>query len=287
MKKQLFTLVMMVALVMTTGSLMAQSTKSAPYVGSTYTYSVSGVTGSAYGIYVTANTVTDGSTASANQVANTVAIVSSNTGNAGYVNQAISANINWLSPGTYRIWAVVENAEGCTNYIYKDITVISQNVEYRVIALGQSSGNLDFTHFGSTILTGECFQKTGATYENSSAASGTSVVYFKVVRTAPANDAWSFTATFSGDANINSIAWGTTASPAIPTTSGSTINVTTTNNEAYFAVTIADATSDKSVILTASSYDESSTTISQTVINDDSAEIRIEGLPSIGTFSGL
>lgn len=275
----------MIALVIVAGSAMGQSTISNPYVGSTYTYTVSGVTGTEYGIYVTATSVTNGSSAEVNAVANTVANVTNNTGTGTYSNASITASINWLQDGEYRIWAVVKNTDGCYNYLYKDITVGDQNVEYKVVALGQSSGNPDDTHFGTTPLTGECFQKMGATYENDAAELGSSIVYFKVVRSASANDAWSFTATFSGSATRTSIAWGTTASPASVISSGSTIEVPTTNNVVYFAVTVDDATTDKDVILTASNYKEASTAVYQTVTTDDDATIEIDGLPTIGTFA--
>lgn len=291
MKKLFFSFVILVTLVIVGGSAMAQtgSTMANPYVGSTYTYTVNGVTGSFYGIYVTATSVTDGSTASTTQVASSDVSVSGNTGTSSYSNSNITATINWKKAGSYRIWAVVMNAEGCYNFVYKDITVTDQTVEYKVIALGEVSGNTDESHTGSVVFSGECFQKTGATYDGA-ATLGTTVLYYKVVRTAKKNDAWSFNANFvtGTTGTISSIKYGFTTSAITNSfTSGGSVSVSSGTEVVYFSVLVNDALSNKDFAITASNFDESSTDVTQTVITDDSAKITVSGLPTVGTFFGL
>jgi hypothetical protein len=292
MKKQFFTFLMMIALVIVAGKAMAQSTPAAPYAGATENYSVSGLTtGDTYYFIVTANTVTtpDYATISGAPVADvTIATATSTVPGSGTVATDMTFGSSIANGTVRRIWFITL-ADGCYNYQYKDVTIVNYTVVFDALALGDDAGAAGES---TTTAVEDC--SATATDPSSAAAAngGTTTLYFKVTRTATPNtveDNWSFTGTITADVlgNITSAKYGSTAAGALAgtdfTLAGQSISVTAGTEVIYVALVVDNSIAQDNAISLAviNAQDDSSlkTNAVNTVTNT------LKRLPTTGTFA--
>jgi hypothetical protein len=139
MKKQLFSFLMMLALVIVAGSAEAQSSYSAPYVGAEQIYKWSAVTAASYSYAVTTS-----NTSPSTAVVAPTTIYSVSTGSlapSGGLAAASSADlgIKWLAGSvgtTYYVWLVATSADGCVNWRYVTVVPEVNKVDFVLTALG-------------------------------------------------------------------------------------------------------------------------------------------------------
>jgi len=111
MKKQLFTFVMMLALVIVAGTAMAQ-TNTTPYIGGTYSYTLSGL-----------KVISDG-TATVSYSGLGVTLPTTNPITVTTTTTSITFNLTYTDAATSGILTVtVKDGAGCTNFIERAITV--------------------------------------------------------------------------------------------------------------------------------------------------------------------
>lgn len=174
MKKQLFSFVMMLALVIVTGNAMAAGDY-APALGTSSTYVVSGLS-SGDGVAFSVNQIT---TAPGGTVGATMSAASPTADASGNA----SVTIEWLAAGTYNLWIVVtDQASGnCTNQRYRQVVVGSNSFNARIIALGTSTST-EYPSWttASAKLTDCPTFSTGANFLVSSGADGSSYVFYRV-----------------------------------------------------------------------------------------------------------
>lgn len=272
----------LLALVVAGGKAFAQPSMSSPWEGTTYTYTVTGVTAASYIIEVT-TTAADAPTEIADNLAGAAVSLANNSGNAGYSNASVTAEITWNTAGNYHIWLSATGSNGCTNYVYSTITVLAQDVEYAVYSLGETEAAPSGS--GGNDITDVCYDEEDNTYSDNTTTMGSTVVYFAVVRSGTQDDSWQFTPSITG--TYASLYYGTAiGSHGTQWTSGE-ITIASGSNTVYFEMTVDNSNTTAVKTFAATSYDEVNSTTAQTDATDDSATIELEGLPTVGTFSGL
>lgn len=296
MKKQIFTLLIMLALVAVTGKVFAQSTPTAPYVGATHTYIVGGLTdGDNYSFNVN-QSAADFSTAGNASIATFTA--SSGTVSGGIASQTVT----WAGIATSYVWIKIDDSDGCSTYRrlpVTPVTAIDYTVDFNVLAL--STGD-DTTlpasitgATGGTSISDACPGFVGEDWELSSTSDatttdGSTYVYFRVIRTAaPAtNAAWFFTPTFAG-ATASTLEISTDASVWTAYTNTTERSVAAGVNTVYIRATIANATTLQTVSLSIDApqaYDAGGLEVDAETIGVNNASIAIDPLPEVGTFGG-
>lgn len=139
MKKNVFTLMMMVVLVAVTNVTFAQSSYDAPYVGAEQIYRWGNVTTTTYSYAVTTSSV---SPTSSPAVEDTDFEVSTGalTGGGALTNESSAdLGLTWLTPSvgnTYYVWLVATSADGCENWRYVTVLPEANKVDFILAALG-------------------------------------------------------------------------------------------------------------------------------------------------------
>lgn len=294
MKKQIFTLLFMLALVATTSRLFAQSTPVAPYLGATHTYVVGGLTdGDTYTFNVN-QSATDFNAAGSASIATFTA--SSGTVSGGIATQSVK----WNTLGASYVWIEIKDVDGCSTYRRLPVTpvnAVSYTVDFNVLALSTGDDKtLPATIIGTaggTSISDVCPGFVGEDWELSSitdatTTDGSTYVYFKVVRTASSaiNAAWFFTPTFAG-ATATTLEISTDASVWTAYTNTTERSVAAGVNTVYIRATIANTTSLQTVSLSIDSpeaYDAGGLQVDAETIGANVASIAIDPLPTVGTF---
>jgi len=292
MKKQLFSFVMMLALVIVAGSVFGQGTNKLPWVGVDKTYTVTGLTDAdTYAFYVTSTSVTLPTSANDIDAAgNTYAFVSGQSGTVASA-QAVM-HIIWKSTTTYRLWIETSRA-GCSNYRY--VTVTPENaIDFSITGIGSGLDTYDASAAGDdggnicAVPYNTNYDQEGGSYN-----SGSTYVYFKVFRTngITANN-WSFTLAMSLNAiNLTSsdIQFSNTGTGAWNSLASLNITVTAQDNY-YLRVPIALLTNaNRDIVGTISAMLEANTGLSEVVSaphtanNTDTSTLK--ATPATGTFT--
>lgn len=290
MKKQLFTLVMMIVLAIVAGRVMGQST--APELGSTQTYTVNGLDDNDSWEFLVSS-----STENLQDVVSTLdgtyySFVGSPSGIAPSV---ATAQVTWKKAGNYRVWIkVTDETSHCANYRFVSVTVADNNFNVSVIALGAGDNNTGDIS-ARTEDVNDCPKFINENFENGAGASiGSTYAYFKVIRSVnPASTMnWAFTPTIGGTATVtkwesskDGLNWDNV------TTIGTEFVVSDasgTEDYVYFRATVTNVIASQTVI-----FNFGSTAVMNGIIADkntigsNTATLTLEPLPSIGTFSGL
>jgi hypothetical protein len=279
MKQKNFTLIMMLALVILTGSAFAAGTKAAPENNETYTYSWDGIAtlSTSSFIITTANPATI-PTSSSTATDNYTAASEVTTGTTR------SIDITWLNGSIgvpYHVWIKVDNALGCSNYRYFNVTPVAA-VVFTLYAQGVDDNTPTIT-FGQTYASGNsCSVPEAPIWLEGSDNEGNTYVYFEVVRTNGTTGAWEFTFTDGAVGTIQACATSTGTYAAI----GTPQSVPGTSNTYYVRVIIpvpvgATATTINGLISGAREVSP--------VYNDaggsNTASYTANPLPAIGTFN--
>ena len=297
MKKQIFTLLIMLALVAVTGNVFAQNTAVAPYEGSEHTYVVDGIAaGSTYEFYVNQS-----ATFSATN-SGLATITSGASGNITAAGQNASVQVSFgtgsAAAGYYYVWINVIN-NGCSvpRALRVDPTPASAYpVTYGVLAL--TTG--DATTTGSDITTAvtnamadgsanqtDCpaFVNADQVYETMSdgVSNGSSYVYFSITRTSATvpSAEWSITTTTTNGTNW---VYSTDPSFASPSTYTATIS-NITDNTIYVRAELTNGNSDQTATLTLIGGDDTLVGVETTILNAASAVMTVTGVPAVGGFS--
>lgn len=193
-----------VAFVGLSGSALAQSTGTAPYIGAQHSYTVDNHTGNTYTWSVTTdyqgNTPIDYTT---------VATLSSTTGN--------SINITWDAPAvgtTYFVHVVEENTDGCSNHKVLAVKPVN-GFALELASVNASDVVLDGTS-GKELE--QCAPDASVTGYDDTANTftygyGTNTFYYRITASGIGSNGWSpqFTiGTTDGDASY-AATWGTTS----------------------------------------------------------------------------
>jgi len=216
MKKQIFTLIVMIALVVVAGSAWAQE-KLAPIIGNSYQYEATGLksgVGDDVYFYVTAAAVTDDPASSS--IAKDALSTSDNI---WWTDDPVSItdlaattaaiNITWKTNSNnvpYKLWIVVlDGVSGCSNYRFLPITPILFDISIAVVGLGTDALNGDFADIATNTLIGndDCIptnKRIGAEWDATATtpADGSFYLYFRIKLESPTTpeSAWKFTPSF-------------------------------------------------------------------------------------------
>jgi hypothetical protein len=320
MKKQVFTLLTMIALVALVGSAWGQGTKWDPYVTETYVYTVGTLTdgdtysftmmndGEApYDVDEDGNTDTpltsgtDGFTwiTTTHQTSGTVGAGSNSTTKA-------NVEVQWDEPGTYRLWIDVVQASGadpsnCHNYRWLEITV-TYTVDFFVSLYTESSGNPNYDLSTATTATANqelCASFYNEDFENGSATvgEGSTFVYFSVTRdpNVSYDNDWEFTpiVTTSATGTVN---WtygtdGIVFGSSLPTNGSTAVPVASGTDVIYIRCEIENQNAEHTVKLaigTEGPNASNATDLTPDVEDSDSDDIAltitVTALPVIGDF---
>jgi len=302
MKKQIFTLLFMLALVTVTSNVFAQNTAVAPYEGSEHTYQVDGIAvGSTYQFYVNQSstfsatnsglaTITSGGNGTITAAASNASVqVSFGTGSA--------------SAGYYYIWINVIDASGCSvpRALRVDpVPAATYDVTYGVLALRTG----DATTTGSDITTAvtnamndgsanqtDCPAFVGAdqVYEtvaspSSEVSDGSSYTYFSITRTSTdvPNTVWAISTTTTNGSN-----WVYSTDPSFATSSALTATISNiTENVIYVRAQLTNSSSSsQTATLAISGGDDTLMSLETTSHNASSATLTVSPVPAVGGFS--
>lgn len=315
MKKQFFSFLMVLALVVVAGTAMAQ-TSVTPYAGGTYSYTMSGIDNVANArtarVFVdngTINSTPDLSfgTTHIYTVTSTTGTVTAGT---NYFDIAVPANTTTLNfnvaydasfaTGNYQLYVVLYNGgeTTCYNFIYTNITVTANN--FNLIAAAP------------TVV---CQTINASPSVDTPASSGQSTVFtYTITKTGgDVNDDWSFdfdipsTATDLNIADVTSITaaittgTGTNSVVITGTANSGDYNVKVTNSDTgnnasvvIITVTVPTTTGSADALFAATVsapklYVNQTATVSlatETSSADNDASVTLKNLPTIGTFSG-
>jgi len=316
MKKQFFTLILMLALVGTAGVVMAAAGDDyEPYVGQTKNYSIGGLTaGDSYEIWITTSTTApvDNASAVALTIANMTAAVDNGstpaTGSLGTnaysygtlstASTSVSFDVAWTTSAAttgnpdYYLWIKMETPGNCSNWRYKGINVYSYFVDF-VIAAYQKDGTFT-TAAGAAI----CQDPDSPNY-NMDAVSpavttdGTLTHYYKITRTPNVtgiDHAWIVQVSINNDLTNEAIKWGTAIGSITTATAENTnISVSSGTDEIYISVTgDAYTTADLNATMTIAAQDDAShlddDDADATIAAQNTATNSFKRLPSIGSF---
>lgn len=303
MKKQLFTFVMMIALVIVTGSAMGQGSNILPEIGSTKTYTVNGLTsGDTYAFIVSSNLEDIQNAAST--VPNTeYAFVGASSGPV-IATGIVTAQITWKKLGNYRVWITVTDAAGgCINYLYVPVEVVHNNFNVSIIALG-TGDERDTDINAKSEVTTDCPKFVDENFIHSADNNeGSTYAYFKVTRsvTTASTSNWTLTPAISGTAEDNITKWESSINGANWSQVGTAVadmegpfvvtDATGTDDYVWFRATLTNipvAAATTLIFDFGTSAQEVSSTISdKNTVGLNTATLTISPLPTIGTFTGL
>jgi hypothetical protein len=290
MKQRIFTLMMMLALVIVTGSAFAQ-TSITPFQGATYSYTVSGIDASSSSartarIYYTTNAAPGIPIALGGASSITVSASSptgTTTGN--YHNMTLADGTTTITfdltygasvpTSQLRIW--IEVIQGtCSNLKYLLVTPVTNTLDYSILASVAST----------------CTSTTTPTSEGSDAVNATTTLTYTVNRIdgTPGYD-WSFALALNDDQSLTESVVVTTGTGTVTGTSpyrvsGSntvTVTVTVTNVAGTNNATYAGLISSMQQFVGTTAVVNSTADL---VPGNNSANTILLEVPAIGTFSG-
>jgi hypothetical protein len=301
MKKHVFTLLIMLALVALTGKVFAQGTAMTPFEGSTHTYVVNGLTpGDSYqfGINTTPGVYT---TVAGNYT------VSTSTPLSGVLAAGVTTatiEVFWGAgsalEGPYNVWIQITDAPlGCSTYRYLPVTPINSGpyaVNYSIEAVTTDS---DLTTTGWTTITttpgstsvedcpGFVNENWLSTTEGAgSATDGYTYAYFRITRTSTfQNIAWEITPNATAPAGTT---WQYTVDGVTFTTFTMNSQITPINNDIiYLRAYLANTTSEQVITVTITGGNDivpTQETATHTPIAPAGATLTIDPLPAVGSF---
>jgi hypothetical protein len=293
MKKQLFSFVLVLALVILARTAFGQ-TSVAPYLGETYTYTVSGLdqvtADRTVKIYLTTDLAkgtkidpTSAFTASGGGLtaysSNTSEYTATLAKGATTTPASFSFNVKWnatLTAGTkYNLWIEIVGTS-CNNRMYLDITPIANNIQYAVSS-----------------PTPVCPTPEVPNVQGKDAVADVTVVDYTVTRTnGNASDSWSF------DFAVTPTSFGSQAVTLSTNTAGATISsgnvsVPVNTNSVLVQVTITNSPSTADTDFTGTISNTKQYVGSTTVVNNtsdkggaNSSISKLNYVPKIGGFSG-
>ena len=303
MKKQIFTLLFMLALVTVTSKVFAQSYSAiTPMEGVSYTYTVNGLTaGDTYsmGINSTYGTLSHETNASAYTA---TAITDASVSASGIATFDVTWNSD-ASGSTYYLWISIKDAQGCSTFRALAINpqdAVDYNVNFDVVALDINDGTITPADLngitGQTTLAETCPPKVDADQlavdiNDATTNDGHFFAYFRVTRTASntVNSSWSFNPTVTTVDGATAGAW------TVSTDGGATFNaftapqtIATGVNVLYVRVQIDNAATaaDRSIVLNIgdTTSDSGGGEVDQNTIGVNVATITVDPLPTVGTF---
>lgn len=293
MKKQIFTLLILIGLVGFSSKLFAQGTAIAPWEGSEHTYVVDGIANTSTYTFTVNESNTD---PTATTTLATVTSGATGTVTAGTATATVQFNSGSVGVNLY-VWVVVTTS-GCS--VPRGLTVVpvaatAYNVNYGILALttgdNSTTGTAISTEPGATAIT-DCPTFVGADliFENltGSVSNGSSYVYYKITRSSATvpNAQWSIAVTNSGVSATN---WVYSLDPEFASStafaSGNTISGLT-DNVVYLRGTLANSASSQGVILGIASGDDTETTVETAAHSANSATLTVTGVPAVGNFGG-
>lgn len=303
MKKQLFTLVVMIALLIGAGSAMGQSA-AAPYVGSKFTYTVDGLTkDNVFEFAVTSNTadlsttgvaITSGGVFTSSNILPATGVVTDD--------KTASIDIVWNSgsvTNTYRLWIKVKvnAAATCWNYEYMNVTPISNQLDFTVVALGTGAtdgNNPDLWATAGANAT-DCPRFIGEEFLTADADAGYTYAYFRVSRTPDSrNSDWVFKFEETTDnANLQDYADGGwmysyNGSDFFELTENVDINVPGANDNVLVRLKLTNvATANILAVSIGNTSYEVTNLVPDGTLTNNSSTLNISPIPTIGTFSGI
>ena len=304
MKKQIFTLLFMLALVTFTGNVFAQtgSTPTSPYEGATHTYVLGGLT---IGDNISSGIDNDLSDGYQNVTSTNYSITAQTTGALSGTTASITVDWNAAAggTGTYYVWFQIQDAAGC--YTYRALPVnpvdapATYIVDFTVIALNSAG---DETTTSSAITSGtyivnptdvcpkfvdEDWISDGG-INDATTTDGNTYVYFRVNRESNPStpSSWNITPTTSGAST-----WEVSTDASTWTTMNATQNVAS-GNVLYVRATVQNATTSQIVSFDIANtgqdagglFVDSNTASAGSKSN--SASVTLNPLPTVGTFGG-
>jgi len=286
MKKQLFSLVMMLALVIVAGSAFGAPSKQNPLIGTTYTYTWKTVnTGSSGTVSyaVTLGDATNPSTPLTDGAEFSVTTPMSFTAPTSDAVISIKWNASALVTSTsYKLWLIASTSDGCSNY--RNVT-ITPAIDFTLEALGLRAKALDPTTLNATLgnaaNNAECqilsVRDDAVLASDGSTSDGYVYLVFRAKQTFNFNKAWDATLSPStGNVeNWNGTSW----------VSGGAVTSIVTNTVQYFRIKVpAVVLNSTALTLTGTlvAVDANGKTDSDSS-NDAIAGI-IKPIPSIGIF---
>lgn len=273
---------MMFALVVIAGKAFAQPSKYTPTVGSTWTYTINGLT-TATDAALTLNGSTTVPTAD-------TGLPGGRVENSGYTietastfdnpGNSVSIEYNWLVAGTYNLWVVVDNGT-CTNMAFQQIVVSANDFNAELVIAGISTN----AAYQATAWTDDdeagpvCpVDATGMNYDiDGPFNDGSSYLYARVSKTGDNDGTWNFTVTAADASTIeyyDGTDWQTGAT-------FSTIPDATVNVLVRFTVANIPAgynTFDASIVAT---EDNGASTVPDNTLADDDDAIVISATPDM------
>lgn len=326
MKNIIFTLLAFVAVIGFSNKTFAQSTYKNAYVGATHTYKFDGLTaGDKYAFYVleaSSSHVNSGYPGSitGNDLGSTYYTITDNNATSDGVlsGTEITDTITWLQAGTFDLWIVLQDDEGCYNYRYLTVTVTSYDVYFNVLALGAGDDETTVTEIttttGTDTIKNECagFVTEDFNIEGSNTTTeGNTYVYYKVSRigTGLSSSNWAFTPTsttsattpISWEYSYDASSWSSMSMGAEFTVTGATAsekNIVyirgTVDNDDLLSSAISiglniddDASASTAYEVTGNIKDVTDyPSNTATTAEDDKSVIEINPLPTIGGVTG-
>ncbi|MCL3782721.1 hypothetical protein EMN47_20230 [Prolixibacteraceae bacterium JC049] len=307
MKKLIFTLVCLVAMVGFSSTVMAQSTALAPYEGSTFTYTIGGLTsGDQITFFITHSTTVPTTSAGSNYTVGSGVTLGTGAAVSGTsadieITWGVGAAAEVGTDGSYKLWVQVEDGGdgGCSNYRYVEISPVANAIEFDVIALGV--GNATAPTDIATITDQEglssCPDKFDFDYSTGADGTGSgddgdTYAYYKVTRTSgTSGKGWTFDfdATNEGSAvaygNIELSSNGSSFTVATGDGDLDDISVAADVDVYYVRVKVAVSQStDQAIVSTISSETEADTGLTDSSSNG-AATFTVDQVATVGSFT--
>ena len=286
MKKQLFSLVMMLALVIVAGSVFGAPSKLNPLIGTTYTYTWKTVNTGAAGTVNYAVTIGSATNPDVPLTAGsefTVTTAMSFTAPSSDAVISIKWNPSALVTATsYKLWLIATTSGDCKNYRYVTITPA---IDFALEALGLQAKALDPTTLnataGNAANKAECqilsVRDDAVLASDGVTADGNVYLVFRAKQTFDFNKSWNASlAQSTGDVeNWNGTAW----------VSGGSVTGIATNTTKYFRIKVPAVVLNSTALtltgtLTATDVDLKA----DSDISNDAIAGVINPIPSIGVF---
>jgi hypothetical protein len=297
MKKQLFTLVILLMLVAVTNKMFAQSTPLQPWEGAIHTYTVNGMTsGNSYefGVNTTAGDYTNGGS-----FYNITTSASGTVGSDGRASVAIEWQAGAAAAGNYYVWIRITDSDNC--HTYRALLVDPQpastdpyDVNFGIVALQTGDDETDpvtlINLAGSTSETScPAFvdENWVLTTLSATGSDGYSYVYFRIRRTSAMwpSTTWAITPTAVGAATN----WEYSYSPATAFaafTSGSAITGINTGNDIYLRARVTNGTSSQAITVSIANGDDTANAFNNAATHvEPSATLTVLPVPAVGSFS--
>jgi len=291
MKKIVFTLMIMLALVVITNVTFAQGTKLLPWSGEVYTYSVDGLTDADTYTFVVNQDNTDYTAGQNAGDGSDYNLPGTLTGNPS--GNSASVQIEWLTAGTYYLWIeMVDAVSLCTNYRFVEI-VVTNHLDFEIYTAAIGDGtSLGLTDIDDEDITTnlECAVIDGSEdWDDTDGSSndGSTWVYYRIVRTGGSTSGWTFdfSATNGGGTTTIDGYYGS-ADGSGWSDIGLTldnISVAGTSDVYYVRVKVAQAADLQ--LITGSITDGKEAVTTDSTPGTEDATLTVTATPTIGNFN--